>query len=50
MVVRCIRRRVFDLTAEGEEPVELRMYLALGREPLSETWLYQFRPGAAARS
>jgi periplasmic glucans biosynthesis protein len=43
-------RAVFDLAAEGEEPVELRMYLALGQEPLSETWLYQYRPAAGARS
>ncbi|MGF1593378.1 MAG: glucan biosynthesis protein [Kiloniellaceae bacterium] len=43
-------RAVFDLAAEGDEPVELRMYLALGREPLSETWLYQYRPASGARS
>ncbi|WP_193369110.1 glucan biosynthesis protein [Pelagibius marinus] len=43
-------RAVFDLAVEGEEPVELRMYLALGKEPLSETWLYQFRPARGPRS
>ncbi len=43
-------RAVFDLAVEGEEPVELRMYLALGREPLSETWLYQYRPAHGPRS
>jgi glucans biosynthesis protein len=43
-------RAVFDLEAEGEDPVELRLYLTSGREPLSETWLYQYRPAAGARS
>ena len=48
-------RAVFDLglddgAAEGDEAVELRMYLALGRAPLSETWLYQYRPAAGPRS
>lgn len=43
-------RAVFDLAAEGEEPVELRLFLAMGREPLSETWLYQFRPAGPPRS
>jgi glucans biosynthesis protein len=43
-------RAVFDLEAEGEDPVELRLYLTAGREPLSETWLYQYRPAAGARS
>ncbi|MEO3430385.1 glucan biosynthesis protein D [Pelagibius sp. CAU 1746] len=42
-------RAVFDLELDyggigSEEPVELRMYLALGDQPLSETWLYQYRP------
>jgi len=43
-------RAIFDLEAEGDAPVELRLYLALGGEPLSETWLYQYRPAAGARS
>ena len=43
-------RAVFDLAAEGDEPVELRLYLALASEPLSETWLYQYRPAAGVRS
>ncbi|GAB4225381.1 MAG: glucan biosynthesis protein D [Kiloniellaceae bacterium] len=43
-------RAVFDLSVEGEEPVELRMYLADGSAPLSETWLYQYRPAARPRS
>jgi glucans biosynthesis protein len=43
-------RAVFDLATEGEEPVELRLYLTLSRDPLSETWLYQYRPTKGARS
>ncbi|MEX0921728.1 MAG: glucan biosynthesis protein D [Rhodovibrionaceae bacterium] len=39
-------RAQFDVTAEGEEPVELRLYLALARQPLSETWLFQHFPQA----
>jgi len=48
-VPRTDRWRVqFDLTVEGGDPVELRMYLALDGRPLSETWLYQYEPPAAA--
>lgn len=43
-------RAVFDLASEGSEPVELRLYLTLDDEPLSESWLYQFHPATAARS
>ena len=43
-------RAVFDLASDGNEPVELRMYLALDRTPLSETWRYQLRPAAGGRS
>ena len=48
-------RAVFDLGLDGgaariDEPVELRLYLAFAGEPLSETWLYQYRPGGGARS
>jgi glucans biosynthesis protein len=39
-------RAVFDLTASGQEPVDLRCYLRLGEETLSETWMYQFLPPA----
>lgn len=39
-----IWRAVFDLKVEGEEPVELRMFLRRGDEPLSETWTYQYLP------
>ncbi|SMF39475.1 glucans biosynthesis protein [Tistlia consotensis] len=40
----------FDLTAPGREPAELRGFLRLGKRPLTETWLYQYRPPAIARS
>lgn len=37
-------RAQFDLTAEGNDPVEMRLYLRLGDQTLSETWLYQYHP------
>lgn len=37
-------RAQFDLTAEGNEPVELRCFLRLGDKVLTETWLYQYQP------
>ncbi|QKP78858.1 glucan biosynthesis protein [Methyloligella sp. GL2] len=39
-------RAFFDLNVEGTEPVEIRCYVALDGETLTETWLYQFVPGA----
>ncbi|MGE5767857.1 MAG: glucan biosynthesis protein, partial [Bacteroidota bacterium] len=44
-------RAVFDLALEEADqlPVELRLHLADDNGPLSETWLYQYRPGATAR-
>ncbi|MEQ8355971.1 MAG: glucan biosynthesis protein D [Kiloniellaceae bacterium] len=39
-------RAIFDLSVEGDAPAELRLYLADGKTPLSETWLYQYRPAA----
>lgn len=39
-------RAIFDLTPEGTEPVELRMYIEGNGTALTETWLYQFRPPA----
>jgi glucans biosynthesis protein len=39
-------RTQFDLIAAGNEPVEMRCYLRNGDEVLSETWLYQYHPGA----
>lgn len=37
-------RAVFDLEADGADPVDLRLYLKRGSEPLTETWLYQHLP------
>jgi len=37
-------RAQFDLTVEGEAPVELRCFLRNDDRVLSETWLYQYRP------
>jgi glucans biosynthesis protein len=37
-------RLMFDIAASGEEPIDLRTYVRLGNEPLSETWLYQLFP------
>ena len=37
-------RAQFDLAAEGNDPVELRLYLKNGDKILSETWLYQYLP------
>ncbi|TWC20398.1 glucans biosynthesis protein [Pseudomonas sp. SJZ085] len=34
----------FDLSVEGNEPVELRLYLRLAEQTLSESWLYQYHP------
>jgi len=35
---------VFDLTVDGQEPVDMRLYLRHAGQPLSETWLYQYHP------
>ena len=37
-------RALFDLSAEGRDPIDLRCYLRLGNETLTETWIYQFLP------
>ncbi|HRK24010.1 MAG TPA: glucan biosynthesis protein D [Beijerinckiaceae bacterium] len=37
-------RAQFDFHAEGTEPVEMRLFLRLDGQPLSETWLYQYHP------
>jgi len=39
-----IWRAFFDLQADGVEPVELRCFLRLGDQALTETWLYQYLP------
>jgi glucans biosynthesis protein len=35
-------RALFDLAAEGSQPVDLRLFLRLGDKTLSETWIYQY--------
>ena len=39
-------RAMFDLkpTDDSTEPINLRMFLALNGQPLTETWLYQYTP------
>ncbi|WP_223841672.1 MULTISPECIES: glucan biosynthesis protein [Pseudomonas fluorescens group] len=37
-------RAQFDLSVDGKDPVELRLFLRLDGQPLSETWLYQYHP------
>lgn len=37
-------RAQFDLTVDGSDPVELRLFLANGKQTLSETWAFQFEP------
>jgi glucans biosynthesis protein len=38
-------RAIFDLTPSGNDPVELRLYIRGNGDAMTETWLYQFRPG-----
>ena len=37
-------RAQFDLTVEGPDPVEMRLFLKNGDAVLSENWLYQYHP------
>jgi len=37
-------RAQFDLTVEGSDPVEMRLFLKNGDDVLSENWLYQYHP------
>ena len=37
-------RALFDITASGTEPVDLRAYLRQGQRALTETWIYQYFP------
>ena len=40
-------RAFFDLDATpGPDPVDLRLFLRLNGQPLTETWLYQYFPGS----
>jgi glucans biosynthesis protein len=45
-------RVTFDLKSIGDSPdqVNLRLYLRLGAQALSETWLYQWTPPAGGRA
>lgn len=45
-----IWRAFFDLEFSGEEPIDLRLFLAGDSGSLTETWLYQFLPTADAVS
>jgi glucans biosynthesis protein len=37
---------MFDLKLSDDslEPINLRLFLALDRQPLTETWIYQYTP------
>ena len=37
-------RAQFDLTVDGDAPVDLRLYLRHKEQTLSETWLFQYQP------
>jgi periplasmic glucans biosynthesis protein len=37
-------RITFDLSWEGIEPIDIRMFLRMGPTTLTETWLYQWTP------
>ncbi|WP_420991730.1 glucan biosynthesis protein [Cupriavidus sp. 30B13] len=37
-------RAQFDLSVDGKDPVDMRLFLRLDGKPLSETWLYQYHP------
>src|SRR3546814_13538592 len=39
-------RAQFDLTVEGDKPVDLRCFLRNGDQVLTETWLYQYHPAS----
>ena len=41
-------RAQFDLKFDGDEPVELRCFLILDDEQITETWLYQLHPQVLA--
>ncbi|MBY4897818.1 glucan biosynthesis protein D [Cupriavidus sp. AU9028] len=42
-------RAQFDLTTEGNDPVDMRLFLRHDGKPLSETWLYQYHPFGAVK-
>lgn len=36
----------FDVQYDGDEPIDMRAYVKVGDNPVTETWLYQLLPGA----
>jgi glucans biosynthesis protein len=42
-------RAQFDLNYDGDDPIELRVFLRKGKLTLTETWLYQLEPRQPAR-
>ena len=41
---------MFDLVPDdSEEPIDLRLYLALDGQALTETWMYQYGPPPVAQ-
>jgi len=42
-------RLMFDIAASGDDPIDLRTYVRLGNDSLSETWLYQLFPAEIAQ-
>ncbi len=43
-------RSEFDLKFDGTEPVELRCFMTLEDEPITETWLFQLHPQVIGRT
>lgn len=41
-------RAVFDITAQGPDPAELRLYLSVDGQAISETWTFPYTPEASA--
>jgi glucans biosynthesis protein len=41
-------RGFFDIELERDESADIRAYLRLGEQTLSETWLYQFIPSSVS--
>jgi periplasmic glucans biosynthesis protein len=37
-------RALFDVNVSGTDPVDMRVFLRKGEQPLTETWLYQYFP------
>jgi glucans biosynthesis protein len=37
-------RAMFDVDVAGPDPVDIRVFLRKGDQPLTETWLYQYFP------